>query len=96
MKILWRVKEISSGQENVTENTWPSIVTLTLNRHGCVMGSAHRLTKVNIGPSFNENPLKGLGDIKHARKGYQKLVTSDCDLDLEPTWLNYGFYTPSY
>ena len=82
---LRRYKQTRNRQESVIENSWPSIVTWTLSRHGRVMGSTHHLTKVNIWPKLNESPLKGSGVTEHTRKGYRKLVTSDCDLDLEPT-----------
>ena len=36
------------------------IVILTWSWHVRVLGSAHRLTEMNILPKFNENPSKGL------------------------------------
>ena len=62
-KLLPGVKEIQSGHEIQGSNPWPWTVTLTLSRHGWVIDSAHRLTKVNIWPKFKENPSTGIGDI---------------------------------
>ena len=81
-KILPGVKEIQSDYEIQDSNPWPWTVTLTLNRHGWVIDSAHRLTKVNIWPTFKENPSTGIGDTERTRNSRLKPVTLECDLDL--------------
>ena len=48
-------------------NLWPSSVTLTLNRYGRNMGSAHRLHEVNIWHKFHENPSSRFGDMERTR-----------------------------
>ena len=40
------------------------MVTLTLNQHSWVMGSANHLTEANIWPMFKENPSRGKGDME--------------------------------
>ena len=58
-------------------------MTMTLSPQGYVMGFAHRLPKVSILPKFNENLLKSSGDMERTQNARLKLVTFDCDLDLE-------------
>ena len=72
-------------------NWWPSIVTLTLSLHCWVMGSAHHLTKANIWPKFNKYLSKGSGDMEWTWNSRLKLVTFNCDIDLESACLSYGF-----
>ena len=45
-------------------NLWLSSVTLTLNRYGRNMGSAHRLYGVNIWHKFHENPSSRFRDME--------------------------------
>ena len=56
---------------------------LVLSEHGWVMGSTHRLTEANIWSKFNENPSRGKGELERTRNSKLKLVTFNCDLDLE-------------
>ena len=140
INIFQRVQEIWSEHKIQGSNLWPLTVTLTLSRHACVMGSAHRLTKANIWLKFHENLSKGSGDMERTRDGWPsivtltlslhrwfigsthhltkaniwpkfnkavwmameqpqnsrlKLVTFNCDLDLESVQLSYGFCTSS-
>ena len=74
-------------------NWWPSNVTLTLSLHCRVMGSAHHLTKTNIWPKFDKHLSKGSGDMEWTWNSRLKLVTFNCDLDLESACLSYGFCT---
>ena len=95
-KILSGVKEIQSGHEIHGSNPWPCTVTFTLSRHGWVIDSAHRLTKVNIWPKFKENFSTGRGDTEWTRNSRLKPVTLNCDLDLVLAWLSYAFCTSSH
>ena len=95
-KILSGVKEIQSGYEIQDSNSWPWTVTLTWNRHGWVIDSAHCLTKVNIWPKFKENPSAGTGDTERTRNSRLKPVTLNCDLDLVSARLSYEFCTSSH
>ena len=72
-----------SGFKIQGSNWWPSIVTLTLSLHYCVTRSAHHLTKANIWPKFNKYLSKGSGDMEWTWNSRLKLVTFNCDLDLE-------------
>ena len=47
------------------------------------MGPVHNLTEANIWPKLNENPSKGKGDMERTQNLTLKLVTFNCDLDLE-------------
>ena len=60
MKILQGVKEIKDS------NTRPSIVTLTLNRYGWVMDSAHRLTEAK----FHQSLMKIFPGVKEIWSGH--------------------------
>ena len=46
---------------------WPTSLTLTLNRYGRNVGSAHRLHGVNIWHKFHENPTTYFGDMERTR-----------------------------
>ena len=69
------VKEIWSGHEIQGSNSWPSIVNVTLSRHGWVTGSAHCPTEPNIYTKFYENPSRAKGDMKRTRNSRLKHVT---------------------
>ena len=98
-KAVWRtaifpaVEWQWSGLKIQGSNWWPSIVTLTLRLHCWVMGSAHHLTKANIWPKFNKYLSNGSGDMGWTWNSRLKLVTFNCDLDLESACLSYGFCT---
>ena len=62
-------------------NPWPWTVTLTLSRHGWVINSAHRPTKVNIWPKF-KNPSTGIGDTEQTQNSRLKPVTLNWTLTL--------------
>ena len=94
-KTLQGIKEIQKHKIQGS-NPWPWTVTLTLSRHGWVIDSAHRLTKVNIWPKFKENPSTGIGDTEWTRNSRLKPVTLICDLDLVSAWLSYEFCTLSH
>ena len=47
------------------------------------MGSAPRLTEMNISVMFNENLLKGLGEMEHTQNSRVNPMTLKCDLDFE-------------
>ena len=94
-KILPGVKEKQSGHKIQGSNPWPWNVTLT-RRHGWVIDSAHRLTKVSIWPKFKENPSTGIGDTERTQNSRLKPVTLNCDLDILSAWLSYEFCTPSH
>ena len=47
------------------------------------MGSAPPLTEINILVKFNENLLKGLGEMEHTGNSRVNPMTLKCDLDLE-------------
>ena len=79
--------------QNLGSNWWPLIVTLTLRLHCWVMGSAHHPTKANIWPKFNNYLSKGSGGMEWIWNSRLKLVTFNCDLDLESACLSYGFCT---
>ena len=49
------------------------------------MGSAHRLTMVNILSKFNENPSRGKGD-NYGETGNKMLNTMAFNFDLEPAY----------
>ena len=76
LNIFQRVQEIWSEHEIQGSNSWPLTVTLTLSRHACVMGSAHRLTKANIWPKFHEifQRVQELWSEKE-RDGWPSIVT---------------------
>ena len=82
-----------SGLKIQISNWWPSIVTLTLSLHCWVMGSAHYLTEANIWPKFNIYLSKGSGDMEWTWNSRLKLVTFNCNLDLESACLSYRFRT---
>ena len=101
-KAVWRIA-ISpaaewqwSGLKIQGANCWHSIVTLTLSLHCWVMDSAHHLTKANIWPKFDKHLSKGSVDMEWTWNSRLKLVTFNCDLDLESACLNYGFCTSTY
>ena len=81
-KILPGIKEIQSGHEIQGSNLCLWTVTLTLSRHGWVIDSAHRLSKVNIWPKVKENPSTGIGATERTRNSRLKHVTLNCDPDL--------------
>ena len=58
-------------------------MTLTLSLHCWVMGSAHHLTKANIWPKFNKYLSKGSGDMEWTCNSRLKLMTFNCELDLD-------------
>ena len=60
-------------------------MTLTLSLCSGVIGFAHYLTKRNIWVKFNENCLKGSGDMGFRRYGVDtKFKGKSFDLDLWP------------
>ena len=63
-------------------------MTLTLSLCSRVIGSAHRLTERKIFVKFNENRLKGSGDMERENSRVNPF-TLTCDLDLESTKLGY-------
>ena len=98
-KAVWRTAISPAAEWQGTglkiqgSNWWPSIVTLTLSLHCWDMSSAHQLTKANIWPKFNKYLSKGSGDMEWTWYSRLKLVTFNCDLDLdlESACLSYGF-----
>ena len=50
-------------------------MTLTLSLCSRVIGSAHRLAERNIWVKFNENRLKGSGDMEWTRNSMVNLLT---------------------
>ena len=67
IQILPGVKDVWKGHKTQGSKSWPSFMTLTLSRHGLVMGSAHHLTEANIWPKFNENPSRSNGDMERTQ-----------------------------
>ena len=55
-------------------------MTLTLNRHSRVIGSAHHLTLRDICVELNENGLNGSGDKDGTRNSRVNPMTLTCDL----------------
>ena len=48
------------------------------------------LSEANIQPKFNENPSRGKGGMEWTRNSRLKLLTFNCDFDLESAWLSNG------
>ena len=90
MKILQAVSEIWRGQEKQAQ-TWPSSLTLTLNRYGRHMDSARRLREMNMWHKFNENPSSRSGDMERTRKTGSNLWPSSLTLTLN----RYGWHMGS-
>ena len=55
------------------------------------MGSAHHFTKANIWSKVKKYLSKGSGDMEWTWNARLKLVTFNCDLDLESACFSYGF-----
>ena len=55
------------------------IANLILSTSSCIIGSAHRLTEMNIWQKLKEILLKGSED----NGADKKVLYTDCDLDLE-------------
>ena len=68
---------------------------LVLSQHGLVISSAHHLCQGNISFNFHKNPFWDKEDMERTHNKRLKLVTSDCDRDLESAWFSYKFCTPS-
>ena len=48
------------------------------------MGSAHHLIEINISPTFNENTVRGKGDLEGTQNSRINPMTFNCiNLDLE-------------
>ena len=56
---------------------------MTLSLCSRAIGSSHNLTQGNVWVKFNENCLKGSGDMERTRNPRVNPLTLACDLDLE-------------
>ena len=56
-------------------------MTLTLSMYSQVIGSAHFLTERNIWMEFNENGLKGSGDMDRTQNSRVNPMTLTCDFE---------------
>ena len=63
-------------------------MTLTLSLCSRVIDSAYYLTKRNIWVKFNDNNIKGSGDMERTRNSRVNPLTLTFDLNLESRWLN--------
>ena len=91
MKILPGVKEIWSVHRIKGSNSWHSIMTLTLSRHGLLW--VLHIIEANIWPKFDKDSFRGKGDMERTRNTRLKLVTFNYELDLESGWLCNGICT---
>ena len=96
IKIGQGICKIWSGHEGLMKfclyDLWPHGMTLTLNQHDRIFRSAHRLVIVNICTKYYQIPLKHMRDMEWTLR-FDEIrsiwhLTSQYDLDLEPTWLN--------
>ena len=73
----------SKGDMERTQNSRVNPMTLTLSLHSRVIGSAQRLTEINIWVKINENRFKGYRRYGTDTKFKVKHMTWNCSLALE-------------
>jgi len=64
-------------------------VTLALNRPWSNIGTAHRLSILDICAKLFVNPTRGSKDIERTWNTVIQCLILDCDLDLEPTFVKH-------
>ena len=69
---------------------------LELESDGWNISFAYSLTEVNIWLKLNKTPSRDKRDMERTGNQKFKLMTFDCDLDLEPTCWVHGFCTLPY